>query len=94
MVDLSLLKEAARFETDANGEEVVVIPRRMWEDALSEDDVEAMRTQSERLLALVDRWEREPLENMSAEWWEEFDRFMAANRFTIPERDLRLGDDE
>lgn len=93
MVDLSLLKESARFETDANGEEVVIIPRRMWEDAL-EDDTVTMQTQSERLLALMDEWERNPVENMSEEWWDEFDRFMAANRFTIPDRDLHLGDEE
>jgi hypothetical protein len=93
MVDLSLLKESARFETDANGEEVVIIPRRMWEDAL-EDDTVTMQTQSERLLALMDEWERNPVENMSEEWWDEFDRFMAVNRFTIPDRDLHLRDEE
>jgi hypothetical protein len=57
------------------------------------DEAVIMQQQSKRLQALVEKWEREPVENMSPEWWEEFDQFLAAHRFHIPDRNLDFGDD-
>ncbi len=43
--------------------------------------------QHERIRALLGRWASEP-DDTPAEWWQEFDEFLKANRLRFPERDL------
>lgn len=88
MTDLATIKQVAQITQDAEGHEVVLIPRALWE-AFVEDLEQRDVPQHERIKALLRQWENEP-DDTPPEWWEEFDRFLRENRFQIGERDLKL----
>jgi hypothetical protein len=95
MVNLSLLKKAARFETDANGEEVVVIPRRMWDDVLEPEPGWGMgQGRIQDVLNAIHQWQPTTADDKSPAWWDEFDQFLKDNRPAFPVRDYGWGDDE
>ena len=81
MVDLTHLQQAALVVKDENGNEVVQIPRELWEEAVGRIEVEAeppKLSQAEQIRALLKRWEEEP-DDTPAEWWDEFDEFLRVN---------------
>jgi hypothetical protein len=95
MVDLTHLQQAARVVKDENGNEMVQIPRELWEETVGRIEVEEQQpklSQAERIQALLKKWEAEP-DDTPAEWWDEFEAFLKANRVNFEERDLGFGDE-
>lgn len=90
MIDVKTLKEAVQIVTDKQGAPVVQVPLPVWRSLISE--LEADTPQHVRIRALLDDWIAHP-DDIAKEWWDEFDEFIKANRFSIPERDLKLGDE-
>jgi hypothetical protein len=90
MTDLSELKQAARITRDERGEPVVQIPLDRWNEFLSEQ--EPKPSQKEQILDLLDQWDNDPENDMSDEWWDEFDEFLKANRVNFGDRDPGPGD--
>jgi hypothetical protein len=88
MVDLTRMKQAARYTTDENGQPVVQIPLAVWEETAGENQF--LPSQKAQIEALFAAWAQEPHDDKSPEWWADFDRFMAENRVNFPERDLGL----
>lgn len=74
MVNLEDLQRAARIETDKEGQPVIQIPLKLWEDWLTQ----GTRPQNRQLLALLDEWDAKP-DDTPAEWWDEFQAFLKAN---------------
>ncbi len=95
MVDLTHLQQVARVVKDENGNEVVQIPRELWEEIVGRIEVEEERpklSQAEQIRALLKKWEEEP-DDTPAEWWDEFESFLKANRVKFEERDLGFDDE-
>ncbi|MBZ0304278.1 MAG: hypothetical protein K8J31_31370 [Anaerolineae bacterium] len=91
MTDLQDLKQAARITRDENGEPVVEIPLSAWNEFLAVQ--ESKPSQKQRVLDLLDEWEQDPENAMPAEWWDEFDEFLKANRVNFGERHLGFDDE-
>jgi hypothetical protein len=89
MIDRLAIQQAVHIVTDEQGVPVVQIPLPLWEkllNALAEE-----RPQHEQIKALLAAWDAEP-DDTPVEWWDEFDAFMAENRFELQDRDLGAGD--
>lgn len=85
------LKRAVRMTTDEQGEPAILIPLNIWEDYLAEIGGEAV-PQHIRIKQSLQKMRTIP-NDKPEEWWGEFDTFLRENRFSIPERDLGLGDE-
>lgn len=102
MVNLNMLKEQIRIVneqsqlvTDANGKPMVQVPVEVWETLISqlgEEPPSSAVPQPERWKALREKWAAEPEINDEA-WWNDFEKFLKANRFTVPLRDIGLDDE-
>lgn len=89
MVDLTHLQQAARVVKDENGNEVVQIPRELWEEVIGQ--FEPQPSQIEQIMEVLREFENEP-DDKSDEWWDEFNEFLKANRLNFEERDLGFDD--
>jgi hypothetical protein len=91
MVDLTHLQQVARVVKDEHGNEVVQIPRELWEEFLTE--TQPQPSQKEQIEALLKKWEDEPEDDMPEEWWDEYFQFLKENPVTFEERDLGFGEE-
>ncbi|MBX3066627.1 MAG: hypothetical protein KF726_26845 [Anaerolineae bacterium] len=102
-VDLPKIESLVQVKPDDNGEEVIQLPLKVWQDfiarlkQLSSDALDTVAEdeslpQHVRLKAWLQKSAMEP-DDKSPEWWDEFDQFMRDNRPTFPERDLGFGDE-
>jgi hypothetical protein len=91
MVDLEMLRRAAREVVDDQGNPVVQIPGELWRaflvdhGQLAESDAvgEAQpNTPAARILAVMASWDE--AEDESEAWWDEFDQFLRDNRLNFP----------
>jgi hypothetical protein len=78
MVDLTDIQQALQITTDSDGNPVVQIPLDLWKEWLAQN----YQPQRERLLSLLDEWEKDP-DEQSDEWWQDFDAFLSANRWHL-----------
>jgi hypothetical protein len=90
MVDLTHLQQVARVVKDENGNEMVQIPRELWEEAVGH--IEPQPSQIEQIMEVLREFENEP-DDKSDEWWDEFNEFLKANRLNFEERDLGFDDE-
>ena len=91
MTDLDVLQQAARIVEDEQGEQVVQIPLKIWEQVIT--GIRPKMSQKAQIMALLREWENEPEDNMPDEWWDEFSDFLNSNRVNFGERDLDVGDE-
>jgi hypothetical protein len=85
MIDRIAIQRAVQIVADEQGLPVVQIPLPLWEKLLN--SLAEERPQHERIKALLAAWDAEP-DDTPAEWWNEFDTFMAENRLELQDRSL------
>ncbi len=78
-------KEAGLLHADRIAE---MIEREMAREATLEETGEspvapALRPENRLLLALLDRWAREPIDEQGETWWDDLAADLASNRFTL-----------
>ena len=84
IMDISAITQSARVTTDDLGKPVVVLPLSLWQDLLNH--LHLQPRQDEQIRAVLQRWEAES-DDISPQWWDEFDAELRATRPTFTERD-------
>jgi len=78
MVGLDDIKQAAQVTTDQSGKPVVQIPLELWQEWLGQ----GQKPQHERIREALAVWDEET-SNLSDEWWDELQTFIAENRLDL-----------
>jgi hypothetical protein len=90
MIDLDVLRQAARTTVDKEGALVAQLPLTVWLDLLAQ--IESELSSQERIRELLSEFESHP-DKASLEWADRFKEVLNEERFSMREHDLGLSDE-